>query len=174
MIYWLFTNGRESLSGLLIPLLCLTPILLLITATMMGAGIRRTSDERAKSSALRRGMLIVTYAVILLTITTFYLTVLGDQAVQRGRSNTSGVIELLVGAPPGINTMRLFLFGDVSGVHPHDHSHRAAQLTAQRRLAAREDRPLALRQWSNAGRWGRRTSVPCASTAASVEPIPTA
>ena len=77
----------------------------------MGAGIRRTSDERAKPSALRRGMLIVTYAVILLTITTFYLTVLGDQAVQRGRSNASGVIELLVGAPRGINTMRLFLFG---------------------------------------------------------------
>ena len=111
MIYWLFTNGRETLSGLLIPLLCLTPILLPMTATMMGAGIRRTSDERAKSSALRRGMLIVTYAVILLTITTFYLTVLGDQAVQRGRSNASGVIELLVGAPRGINTMRLFLFG---------------------------------------------------------------
>ena len=111
MIYWLFTNGRETLSGLLIPLLCLTPILLPMTATMMGAGIRRTSDERAKSTALRRGMLIVTYAVILLTITTFYLTVLGDLAVQRGRSNTSDVIELLVGAPPGINTMRLFLFG---------------------------------------------------------------
>ncbi len=111
MIYWLFTNGRETLSGLLIPLLCLAPILLPMTATMMGAGIRRASDERAKSSALRRGMLMVTYAVILLTITTFYLTVLGDRAVQRGRSNASGVIELLVGAPRGINTMRLFLFG---------------------------------------------------------------
>ncbi|MEP7293910.1 MAG: type IV secretory system conjugative DNA transfer family protein, partial [Chloroflexota bacterium] len=111
MIYWLFTDGRDGLIAMLVPLVCSTPILLLVTATMMGAGIRRTSDERAKPSALRRGMLIVTYALILLTITTLYLTFLGDQAVQRGRSNANGVIELLVGAPPGIHTMRLFLFG---------------------------------------------------------------
>ena len=47
MIYWLFTEGREILAGLLLPLVCLAPVLLLTTPAVMGAGIRRTSDEQA-------------------------------------------------------------------------------------------------------------------------------
>lgn len=111
MIYWLFTDGREMLAGLLMPLLCLAPVLLPITAAIMGAGIRRTSEEQAKSSLVQRMLLIASYAVALLTIATLYLTLLGGQAVQHGRSNVSGIIELLVGAPRGIHVMRLFLFG---------------------------------------------------------------
>ncbi|MBE2184501.1 MAG: hypothetical protein IAE89_13815, partial [Anaerolineae bacterium] len=111
MIYWLFTDGRELLAGLLMPLLCVAPVLLPITAAVMGAGIRRTSEEQAKPSLTQRMLLIATYAVVLLTVASLYLTVLGSQAVQRGRSNPSGIIELLVGAPHGINVMRLFLFG---------------------------------------------------------------
>jgi hypothetical protein len=64
MIYWLFTDGRDLLTGLLIPLACSTPILLLVTAAALGAGIRRTSDEGAKPSALQRVVLIVTYTVV--------------------------------------------------------------------------------------------------------------
>jgi len=111
MIYWLFTDGREALTGLLMPLLCGAPLLLLVTAAVMGAGIRRTSDDPAKPSLIQRGLLIATYVIVLLSIATLYLTLLGDQAVQRGRSNVSGIIQLLVGAPRGVNTMRLFLFG---------------------------------------------------------------
>ncbi len=111
MIYWLFTDGREILAGLILPLLCLAPILLPTTAVVMGAGIRRTSDEQAKPSLIQRMLLVATYAVVLLTVASLYLTLLGGQAVQRGRSNASGIIELLVGAPHGINVMRLFLFG---------------------------------------------------------------
>ncbi len=111
MIYWLFTDGRDGLAGLLPLLLCSAPLLLLITAAALGAGIRRTNDERAKLTAWQCGLLIVTYAILMLTITTLHLSLLGGQAVQRGRSNISGIIELLVGAPHGINTMRLFLFG---------------------------------------------------------------
>jgi len=111
MIYWLFTEGREILARLLLPLVCLAPVLLLTTPAVMGAGIRRTSDDQAKPPLVQRMLLIATYTVVLLTITTLCLTLLGAQAVQRGRSNVSDIIELLVGAPRGINVMRLFLFG---------------------------------------------------------------
>jgi len=111
MIYWLFTEGRDGLTALLFPLLCCTPMAMLITAGALGASIRRTSDDGANASWLQHVLLVVTYAVVLLTVTTGYLVLLGDQAVKRGRSNASDVIDLLVGAPRGMNVMRLFLFG---------------------------------------------------------------
>jgi len=111
MIYWLFTEGRDGLIGLLPLLLCSAPLFLLITAAALGAGIRRTNDERAQLTALQCGLLILTYVSLMITITTLYLSFLGERAVQRGPSNTSGVIEMLVGAPRGVNVMRLFLFG---------------------------------------------------------------
>ncbi len=111
MIYWLFTDGRDALSGLLFPLLCCAPMTMLITAAVLGASIRRTSDEGANASWMQRALLAATYTLVLLTVATVYLMLLGDQAVKRGRSNTSDVIKLLVGAPTSINTMRLFLFG---------------------------------------------------------------
>jgi hypothetical protein len=111
MIYWLFTDVRDALTGLLFPLMCCTPMAMLITAAVLGASIRRTSEEGANASWLQRVLLVVTYASVLVTVATVYLMLLGDQAVKRGRSNASNVIDLLVGAPPGIHTMRLFLFG---------------------------------------------------------------
>jgi hypothetical protein len=111
MIYWLFTDGRDMLTTLLVPLACSTPILVLVTAAALGAGIRRTSDEGAKSSALQRALLISAFAVVLLLVTALFLSVTRDAAVQRGRGNASPVIEFVVGAPRGVNTMRLFLFG---------------------------------------------------------------
>ncbi len=50
MIYWLFTEGRAILSGLFVPMLCAAPLLILITASVMGTGIRRAHDDRAKIS----------------------------------------------------------------------------------------------------------------------------
>jgi len=89
MIYWLFTDGRDVLTGLLFPLLCCAPMAMLITAGALGASIRRTSDDGANASWLQHVLLVVTYAVVLLMVTTGYLVLLGDQAVQRGRSNAS-------------------------------------------------------------------------------------
>jgi type IV secretory pathway TraG/TraD family ATPase VirD4 len=111
MIYWLFTDGRDLLTGLLIPLVCSTPILLLVTAAALGAGIRRTSDEGTKPPILQRILLALTYMAVMITVAAFYLTLAGESAIQRGRSNASSVIDLLIGAPRGVNTMRLFLFG---------------------------------------------------------------
>ena len=111
MIYWLFTDGRDLLTGLLTPLLCSAPVFLLMTAVALGAGIRRSSDEPTRPSVLQRLLLSVSYSTSLLTISALYMLLLGGQAVQRGRSTASSLITLLVGAPTGINTLRLFLFG---------------------------------------------------------------
>ncbi|MBK9750122.1 MAG: type IV secretory system conjugative DNA transfer family protein [Chloroflexi bacterium] len=111
MIFWLFTEGRDALTGLFFPLLCCTPMVMLITASSLGASIRRSNAEGANVSWVQRVLLAVTYAVVLVTVATAYLMLLGDQAVKRGRSNASDLIETFVGAPTSINTMRLFLFG---------------------------------------------------------------
>jgi hypothetical protein len=111
MSHWLFTEGRELLGGLLLPLLCCTPMLTLLTAVMLGAGIRRVSDEGAKPSWIQRLGLAVTYVCAMLMVMTAYLVLLGDQAVKRGRSDVSEVLAWIVGAPRGVNAMRLFLFG---------------------------------------------------------------
>ncbi len=111
MIHWLFTEGRALLAGLLVPLACSASILLPATAAALGAGIRRTRDDDAQPSAVQRALLILTHAVTLLAVAALYLTLVGERAVQRGRGRASGVIEWIVGAPPGIQPMRLFLFG---------------------------------------------------------------
>lgn len=115
MIYWLFTYGRDLLAGLLVPLLCTAPILMLTTAALLGAGIRRTSDVCPQSSGAKRVMLGMTYAAVLLTVAALYVTLLGEQAVRRGRSPSNSLIESLVGAPSGIQITRLFLFGILLG-----------------------------------------------------------
>jgi type IV secretory pathway TraG/TraD family ATPase VirD4 len=115
MIYWLFTDGRDLLTGLLIPLACSTPILLLTTSAALGAGIRRTSDEGTKPPILQRMLLALTYLAVMITVAALYLTLAGESAIQRGRSNASSVIDLLVGAPRGVSAVRLFLFGAMLG-----------------------------------------------------------
>jgi type IV secretory pathway TraG/TraD family ATPase VirD4 len=112
MIYWLFTEGRTMLGAILTPLLCLTLLMPLIVSTMLGAGIQRSSEPQALSG-WKRGMMLLTYAVVLLAITALYLTLAGDLAIQpaRGRQTTSAMIRAIAGGPASIQHTRLFLFG---------------------------------------------------------------
>ncbi len=111
MLYWLFTDGRAILSGLLMPLLCATPILLLITAGVLGTGIRRAHDDRATTPLLERILLGLTYTAAMLTVTAIYLNVFGSTAIQRSYRQSSSFISWMVGAPSGVNATRVFLFG---------------------------------------------------------------
>ncbi|TVR18818.1 MAG: type IV secretory system conjugative DNA transfer family protein [Anaerolineaceae bacterium] len=111
MIYWLFTEGREILSALIIPLTCLSLIMPIIVTAMLGAGIQRTRDDEATNG--KRLMLWITDAVVLFSVTALYLRFLGDTAVQlvpRGQS-TSDFVRTITGAPDNIDANRLFLFG---------------------------------------------------------------
>lgn len=112
MIYWLFTEGRAILSGLIAPLMCLTLLMPLIVSAMFGAGIQRSS-ETASISGWKRGLKLFTHGIVLLGITALYLMLLGDMAIQpmRGRQATNALIRAIVGGPENIQHMRLFMFG---------------------------------------------------------------
>jgi type IV secretory pathway TraG/TraD family ATPase VirD4 len=112
MFYWLFTEGRALLGGCLAPLLCLTLTTPIMVSAMLGAGIQRTSEAQG-TSGWRRGAKLFAHLIVLLGVSAVYLTFLGDMAVQpmRGRQTTNVFVQILTGAPPNINAMRLFMFG---------------------------------------------------------------
>lgn len=112
MIYWLFTEGQNLLNGLLIQLLCLTLFMPLIAGAVFGAGIQR-SNEIHSISDWKRGLKIFSHAVVLMGITTIYVSFLSDIAIQplQGRQTTNAFIRAIAGGPNNIDHMRLFGFG---------------------------------------------------------------
>ena len=112
MFYWLFTEGRALLGGCLAPLLCMTLTAPIMVSAMLGAGIQRTSETQGVSG-WKRGAKLFAYLIVVLGVSAIYLTLLGDMAVQplRGRQSTNSFVQLLVGAPPNVNAMRLFMLG---------------------------------------------------------------
>ena len=112
MIYWLFTDGRAVLSGLIAPLLCLSLLMPLIVSALLGAGIQRSS-EMESISGWQRGLKLFTHVIVLLGVTALYLTLLGDFAIEpvRGRQATHALVRAIVGGPDNIQHMRLFMFG---------------------------------------------------------------
>lgn len=112
MIYWLFTTGREWLSSLLVPLLCLTVLMPLMASAAFGAGIQRSHDEQ-QLSGWKRGLKRLTVVIVLLGITTVYLLIAQEFALEttRSREDANSFIRFLVGAPDNIDSMRLFGFG---------------------------------------------------------------
>ena len=116
MIYWLFTEGRTILSGMLFPLLCLSVSMPLVVSALLGAGIQRTSELR-NPSVWKQWLTRFTYAVVLLSITSLYVMLLTDQAIQpmRGRPSTNALVRTLAGGPNTIDQQRLFTFGMLLG-----------------------------------------------------------
>ena len=113
MMYVLFTEGRVLLTNWLIPLLCSTPVLLIATSFLLGAGIRRTENEALTRRQWQWWALAGCTIVALTTVTTLCVVLLGDLAVQPARSRrvTNSLILFLTGAPPNVDPFRLFLFG---------------------------------------------------------------
>jgi type IV secretory pathway TraG/TraD family ATPase VirD4 len=112
MFYWLFTDGRDFLSGLVTPLLCLTLLMPLVVSVLLGAGIQRSSDFPS-ASGWKRGTKLLTHLIVLLGVTAIYVSVLGDTAVQplRGRPTANAFIRAIAGGPDHVHHLRLFLFG---------------------------------------------------------------
>lgn len=109
MFYWLFTDGYLILQSLLWQLVCLSLAMPIVTSVSLGAGIRRTSEEK-QLTAWQQGLRVITYLLIFATITTIYIMLLADRAIAYGRHAESGFIRLVVGGQ-GIDQMRLFVFG---------------------------------------------------------------
>src|SRR5664279_579528 len=114
MIYWLFTEGRMVLAGVVVPLLCLTLIVPIAVAALLGAGIRRSDAQQSVAQdGLKRFGVVFAYGIVSLAITTLYVILLGNLAFRpiRGRPHVSTFIQTVVGAPPNVDMLRLFLFG---------------------------------------------------------------
>ena len=111
MIYWLFTDGYLILQSLLWQLVCLSMAMPILTAVSLGAGIRRTSEEK-QLTAWQQGLRAITYILLFATITAIYIMLLADRAIAYGRPAESGFIRLVVGGQ-GIDQMRLFVFGSM-------------------------------------------------------------
>lgn len=109
MFYWLFTEGYLMLQSLLWQLICLSLVMPIVTSVSLGAGIRRTSEEK-QLTAWQQGLRVITYVLIFATITAIYIMLLADHAIAYGRPADSGFIRLIVGGQ-GIDQMRLFVFG---------------------------------------------------------------
>src|SRR5690606_23716084 len=66
-------------------------------------------DDGAKSRG-RHFLLTLTHAVTLMFVSALYVTLLGDQALMRGRNTSNGLVDIITGAPRGINSTKLLLF----------------------------------------------------------------
>ena len=113
MLYWLFSDGRDFLGAVLIPVLCLTPVLLIAASLIWARAFAGRETNAAAYNGIQRFILLSTYAVVLLALMALFVVLLGDLAVQpaRGRRVTNPLILLVTSAPPSIDVLRLFLFG---------------------------------------------------------------
>jgi type IV secretory pathway TraG/TraD family ATPase VirD4 len=114
MIYWLYTSARPILTGLLLPLLVLTLILPLLTASVLGRGIQR--KNRASPQPIANGwrwaFLLSSYlAVNSLTIAAL-VSLTAGYAIRRGGKPVAGqVARVIIGGGAGVDGNRLYGFG---------------------------------------------------------------
>ena len=114
MFYWLFTEGRSLLQGLLAPLICLALMLPLILSALLGAGIQRTSLAKPFGDWSSIGRLL-THSMVSLVVLALLLLVMGTSALQpaRGRQTSNALIRFLSGGPDRIQHTRLVLWGSL-------------------------------------------------------------
>ena len=110
MIYWLFTDGRDLLATLLIPLLCLSVILPVLTLIRLGASIQR-SQQPLTQRVTQRMLPVATSALLGVTIFSGYLLLMGDAAIQTTRTRQES--HPLIGAPVNVDADRLLVFAVV-------------------------------------------------------------
>lgn len=117
MLYWLFTDGRNVLVGLLCPSVCFGVLAPVAAAWFAGIGIQRRADGspsqvRGSLSTGKRWVFILSSTAVL----TVYLWLVGPTAVQPTTTRQkplSALLSLLIGAPNSVNAPRLLLFGAV-------------------------------------------------------------
>lgn len=109
MLYWLFTEGRDILQALIWPLLCLTTVTPILTSVALGAGIRRTSEEK-QIAGWQQILRLTTYLIVFTFVTAIYVILLADRAVAYGRPAESRFVQIVAGGQ-GVDQMQLFIFG---------------------------------------------------------------
>jgi len=115
MLYWLFTQGRALLSGLLCPLACLSVILPAVVAAFLGIGIqKRTDGTQLQTHGLLTVVRFLAFVTPNLGLIAVYTSVIGGLATARSsekHTSLSGILAVLVGGPTSINQFRLMILG---------------------------------------------------------------
>jgi hypothetical protein len=115
MLYWMFTELRTALGALIVPLTCLSLLIPLGVAVMLGVGIQRRAEGTPAS--VKRDLQIARLMAFLFpnaAVLTLYINVLGGMAVQRTtkpQKPIGGVLSLLIGGTATTNQPRLLLLG---------------------------------------------------------------
>ncbi|MHB8627554.1 MAG: type IV secretory system conjugative DNA transfer family protein [Aggregatilineales bacterium] len=111
MLYWLYTDGRAALSSLLVAFVLLSVGLPVALCVILGRGIQRdASGQRMGGVGLQRLLVLVTFAMINLTVIAGYVTITSGTAVlhRRAIETASATILALTGGPNWIDHGRLF------------------------------------------------------------------
>src|SRR5258708_16460063 len=118
MLYWLYTSAASTLSCLLIPTLCLSAILPVALAYLLGRGIQRTNTgSQTTAAGWRKVLMIFTYLTLILALTGLYVVLTkGVAVVPRigGKPFTNPILLAITGGPGSVDKVRLLIVG--SGV----------------------------------------------------------
>lgn len=80
MMYWLFSQGRATLSALALPLLCLGIAAPLSFVALMGVGIqRRAEGTPLQTVGFKRVLRALCFILPSLAVMTLYINLLGAQ-----------------------------------------------------------------------------------------------
>ncbi len=115
MFYWLFTEGRAIFAGFLFPLTCVSLVIPIAVAALLGVGIQRRVDGTPlKTSGLMSIGRLLSFIVPNLGLLALYMNLLGGMAIVRSterRAPLRGLLAWLVGGPTSINQYRLMFLG---------------------------------------------------------------
>src|SRR5258708_16283872 len=115
MIYWLFTQGRNVLSALTLPLLCLGISAPLVFAVMLGVGIQRRSEGTPlQTSGVMSVIRVLCFVLPSLAVVALYVTLLSSTEFSRATTHQTplrGITAVIIGGSSAINQPRLAIFG---------------------------------------------------------------
>jgi len=111
MLYWLYTDGRTTLGGLLVTLVPLSMGLPIALCLALGRGIQRASNgQRVGGVGAQRLLVLVTFGVVNLTVFAAYVIATSGTAIlnRRGIETVGATILALTGGPAWIDHQRVF------------------------------------------------------------------
>jgi type IV secretory pathway TraG/TraD family ATPase VirD4 len=115
MFYWLFTEGKAALAGLMWPLTCASIVIPLVVATLLGVGIqRRAGGTPLKTTGAISVGRLLSFIIPSLGVMALYTNLLSGIAITRSmerQPSLKGFMAWLVGAPSSVNASRLMILG---------------------------------------------------------------
>lgn len=115
MFYWLFTQGRALLVGFVLPLTCLSILMPIGFAAMLGISIQRDAEGKPlQTEGVQSIGKFLCFMVPNVGLVALYVTLLGNSALIRPTTRQApmtGLVAVIVGGSNAINQPRLLILG---------------------------------------------------------------